>query len=63
MPALRAALRCRCSLIQIAQWWSDDLEPVGRWPFPLRVLAFAAIAAGIVLFGEDFGEPFIYFQF
>ena len=50
-------------LVQIAQWWSDDLEPVGRWPFALRVLTFAAVAAGIVLFGEDFGEPFIYFQF
>jgi hypothetical protein len=50
-------------LFQCGQWWSDDLEPVRGWPFGWRVLAYAAVAAGIVLLGEDFGEPFIYFQF
>ncbi len=48
---------------QLVQWWLDDLEPVGRFPFAVRVALFGALAAGIVLLGEDFGEPFIYFQF
>ena len=48
---------------QLVQWWLDDLEPVERFPFALRVALYAALAAGIVLLGEDFGAPFIYFQF
>jgi D-alanyl-lipoteichoic acid acyltransferase DltB (MBOAT superfamily) len=58
-----AALCAPLLLIQCAQWWSDDLEPVARFPLALRIFVYAAVAAGIVLFGEDFGEPFIYFQF
>ena len=49
--------------IQLIQWWMDDLEPVARFPFPLRVALYGALAAGIVLLGEDYGAPFIYFQF
>lgn len=42
---------------------SDDLECVLRWPLPLRALTYAATFFAIVLLGEDFGQPFFYFQF
>jgi D-alanyl-lipoteichoic acid acyltransferase DltB (MBOAT superfamily) len=38
-------------------------EPVLRWPFPLRVATYTLIFYAIVFLGEDFGAPFIYFQF
>jgi D-alanyl-lipoteichoic acid acyltransferase DltB (MBOAT superfamily) len=48
---------------QLWQARTDDLEPLGRLPIALRVAVCAALAAGIVLLGEDHGAPFIYFQF
>jgi len=49
--------------IQLVQWWLDELEPFDHFPFAVRVALFGALAAGIVLLGEDYGAPFIYFQF
>jgi alginate O-acetyltransferase complex protein AlgI len=50
-------------LMQIAQASSGDLEIVRRAPLPLRAAVYAAMTLVIVVFGEDFGQPFIYFQF
>jgi D-alanyl-lipoteichoic acid acyltransferase DltB (MBOAT superfamily) len=62
--ALPFTLLCAPLLaFQLVQWWRDDLEPVGKFRFGWRVFLYAAVAAAIVLFGEDYGEPFIYFQF
>jgi D-alanyl-lipoteichoic acid acyltransferase DltB (MBOAT superfamily) len=48
---------------QVVQAASGELEPLGRWPLPARVLVCAAVLAGLLLFGEDGGNAFIYFQF
>jgi len=45
------------------QVWHKDLECVLRWPLPLRALTYASTYAAIVFLGEDFGQPFFYFQF
>jgi D-alanyl-lipoteichoic acid acyltransferase DltB (MBOAT superfamily) len=50
-------------LVDGAQLWTGDLECVRRLPWPARSVVYAGLFAGIVLFGEDFGEDFIYFQF
>ena len=50
-------------LMQIAQAVSGDLEVVRRSPLPVRAVVYAAAVLVIVVFGEDFGQPFIYFQF
>jgi D-alanyl-lipoteichoic acid acyltransferase DltB (MBOAT superfamily) len=50
-------------LMQVLQARSDDLEPVLRWPLPLRTGVYALVFLAILLFGEDGGQPFIYFQF
>ena len=58
------ALLCTPLLaMQIVQAATGEMEPVRRWAFPLRVVTYASVMALIVLLGEDFGEPFIYFQF
>ena len=50
-------------LMQVFEARSGDHEPVLRWPLPLRTGAYALIFMTILLFGEDGGQPFIYFQF
>ena len=50
-------------LMQIAQALSGDLEIVRRGALPLRAVIYAAMVLVIAVFGEDFGQPFIYFQF
>jgi D-alanyl-lipoteichoic acid acyltransferase DltB (MBOAT superfamily) len=57
------ALLLPLALIEGAQAKSGDPEVVLRWPLPLRTLVYAGVFAGLVLLGEDFGEPFLYFQF
>ncbi len=57
------ALLAPLALIELAQARSGDPEAVLRWPLPLRALVYAGVFAGLVLLGEDFGEPFLYFQF
>lgn len=58
-----ATLAAPLVLMQIAQAVSGDLEVVRRIPLPLRAVVYAALVLAIVVFGEDFGQPFIYFQF
>jgi D-alanyl-lipoteichoic acid acyltransferase DltB (MBOAT superfamily) len=50
-------------LMHAVQVATRELEPVHRFPLPVRALVYAALLAGIALLGEDFGEEFIYFQF
>jgi hypothetical protein len=40
-----------------------DLEPLGRFPLPVRSVIYAVLILGIAVFAEDFGEDFLYFQF
>ncbi len=51
------------ALMQAAQARSRDLEVVFRLAVPLRAVVYAGLFLAIVVFGEDFGEPFLYFQF
>ena len=58
-----AVLVLPLALFQLAQRWRGDLDLVLRWPVPLRALTYATLFYAIVLLGEDFGAPFLYFQF
>jgi D-alanyl-lipoteichoic acid acyltransferase DltB (MBOAT superfamily) len=51
------------ALMSAAQIATGDLEVVQRAPWPARAALYAAAIAAIVLWGEDFGEDFIYFRF
>ncbi len=50
-------------VMQAVQSSSADLAVVRRWPAVLQAAVIAALGLGIVILGEDFGQPFIYFQF
>ena len=50
-------------LMQLAQFMSGDLDVARRYPVPLRAAIYVGLVFGIVVLGEDFGQPFIYFQF
>ena len=50
-------------LVQLAQYFKDDLQLLLRWPAFARGLAYAAMFYGLILFGEHGERPFIYFQF
>ena len=50
-------------LMQLAQAWSGRQEVVFGWRLPLRAGLYALLFFAIVFLGEDFGAPFIYFQF
>jgi D-alanyl-lipoteichoic acid acyltransferase DltB (MBOAT superfamily) len=58
-----ALLALPLAVVDGAQLVTGDLECVRRLPWPGRAAVYAALATGIVLLGEDFGEDFIYFQF
>ena len=49
--------------VQILQARSGDLDVVLRGPVWLRASVYTLLFFGIVLLGEDFGTPFLYFQF
>lgn len=49
--------------MQFAQWRSDDLEVIARWPVAARVATYSFLVLGILTLGEQIGQPFIYFQF
>ncbi|OPZ19354.1 MAG: Peptidoglycan O-acetyltransferase [candidate division BRC1 bacterium ADurb.BinA364] len=49
--------------MQIVQHWTGRLEWPLRLPAPARGAVYAALLAGIVLFGRFQGNEFIYFQF
>jgi len=52
-------------LVLLEAWQArrSDHEIVLSAVFPVRVLVYSALLAGIVLLGEDHGQPFVYFQF
>ncbi|MDP6980286.1 MAG: MBOAT family protein [Myxococcota bacterium] len=50
-------------VFQIAQRWTGDLDAVVRLPVPARASVYAGLALGIIVVGEQIGQPFIYFQF
>jgi D-alanyl-lipoteichoic acid acyltransferase DltB (MBOAT superfamily) len=50
-------------LVEGAQALSGNLDVVFRWPLPARAALYAGVFLVIVILGEDFGQPFIYFQF
>ncbi|MCS5619808.1 MAG: MBOAT family protein [Myxococcota bacterium] len=49
--------------MQIAQERTKALDVVLRLPLAARALVYASLATGILLIGEQVGQPFIYFQF
>lgn len=49
--------------MQFVQYWRDDLNILLRLPVLVRGTAYAAMFYGVVLLGEGFDKPFIYFQF
>ena len=57
------ALLAPLLLMQAIQAATGELEPVARWPAPVRALVYALLLAGLLLLGDDGGEAFIYFQF
>ena len=50
-------------LMEVAQAAARNPEVALRWPLPARAALYAAVFALIVLYGEDGGQPFVYFQF
>jgi D-alanyl-lipoteichoic acid acyltransferase DltB (MBOAT superfamily) len=50
-------------LMQALQLYTKELEPLHRFPAPLRALVYLAVFLTLVLLGEDFGDDFFYFQF
>jgi D-alanyl-lipoteichoic acid acyltransferase DltB (MBOAT superfamily) len=50
-------------LMQLAQAKSGKLNVVQQMPLVLRAAVYAGLFLVVVVFGEDFGRPFIYFQF
>lgn len=49
--------------VEAWQAWRGDEEPSLPLPVPARAFAYALVLLAIVVLGEDFGAPFIYFQF
>ena len=58
-----AVLATPLVLMQICQFATDDLDVVKRLPVWLRAPLYVGLFFTLVLMGEDFGQPFIYFQF
>jgi alginate O-acetyltransferase complex protein AlgI len=58
-----ALLSAPLLLVQMIQLSSGRVEAPPRISLPLRFGVAMLAAIAIVLLGEDFGEPFIYFQF
>ncbi len=50
-------------VINAIQLATGDLEPLHRFPLPVRSLVYALLLGLIIVFGEDLGEEFLYFQF
>ncbi|MCB9849902.1 MAG: MBOAT family protein [Phycisphaerales bacterium] len=50
-------------IMQIVQYLRSDLNVLLKLPAPVRGMAYALMFYGLVLFGEGFDKPFIYFQF
>jgi D-alanyl-lipoteichoic acid acyltransferase DltB (MBOAT superfamily) len=48
---------------QVVQAATSNLEVALRWPVPVRTAVYTALVFAIILLGEDFSVPFIYFQF
>jgi D-alanyl-lipoteichoic acid acyltransferase DltB (MBOAT superfamily) len=56
-------LLCPLVLMQTAQAVTRDLQAPHRLPLPARSLLYAGLMIGILIFGQDYAAPFIYFQF
>ncbi len=50
-------------LFQLAQWRWRDLDVVVRLPMLARGCVYAGLGLGVLILGEQIGQPFIYFQF
>jgi D-alanyl-lipoteichoic acid acyltransferase DltB (MBOAT superfamily) len=50
-------------LMNAVQLATRDLEPMHRFPVPVRALVYVVLLVLIATLGEDFGEEFLYFQF
>ena len=50
-------------VMQVWQAWRKDLEVVLRAPLVARAGIYAGLFLLLVAMGEDFGTPFLYFQF
>jgi alginate O-acetyltransferase complex protein AlgI len=50
-------------LVQLFQYAADDLDAIGRTPWYVRGVFYAACFYAIVLVGQFGGQQFIYFQF
>jgi len=50
-------------LMEVAQSRARDPEVLLRWPLAVRASVYGMIMALIVVYGEDGGQPFVYFQF
>ena len=50
-------------VINAIQLATGDLEPLHRFPLPVRSLVYAVLLGLISVFGEDLGVQFLYFQF
>lgn len=50
-------------LMQVWQGIRDRLDVVPRAHFVVRTAVYALLIIGLLLFGEDHGQPFLYFQF
>jgi alginate O-acetyltransferase complex protein AlgI len=50
-------------LVQLVQYFADDLDAIGRAPWYVRSAFYTACFYGIVLGGQFGGQRFIYFEF
>ena len=50
-------------LVQLHQYFADDLDVIGRTPWYVRSAFYTACFYAIVLGGQFGGEQFIYFEF
>ena len=51
------------AVVQLFQYLADDLDVIGRAPWYVRSIFYAACFYAIVLGGQFGGKQFIYFQF
>jgi len=50
-------------LMEVAESRARDAEVLLRWPLAVRASVYAFILTLVVIYGEDGGQPFVYFQF
>lgn len=63
---LVAAILFFGGLMMVIEWFqfrANDLYVVLKWPLPVRVIVYLLIFYGLVIFGVQDAQSFIYFQF